>query len=311
MMGRGRHFFVLTPHDDLRQTVLGWWPETEVRWTVFPSGRQALEELLAVPPDLVLVDERLPDMSGFEVVHLIKSENVYRQVPVVVVVDDAGCLQGRDMAALELDDFLVRPLRPVESAARVLLAYHRAARELDANPLTKLPGNTSIIHRIQELIDRREDFALGYVDLDFFKAFNDAYGFARGDEVLLMTARVLMNSVRGYVQGIQFVGHVGGDDFVFIVPEAEVEGVCQRIIAYFDAIVPSFYDPEDRDRGALLSVDRQGRQQEFPIMAISIAVVFNRGGQLQHFGEASARAMELKKLAKKNPRSTYVLDQRS
>ncbi|HCF04752.1 MAG: diguanylate cyclase response regulator [Desulfomicrobiaceae bacterium] len=310
-MTRSRHFFLLSAEEALVQLVLGAWSEDQVRWTVFARGRAALEELLTAPPDLVLVDEHLPDMSGLELVQLIKNENVYRQIPVVVAFRGVESLVGRDIAALEADDFLVQPLGAEETRARILLAYSRAARELDANPLTKLPGNTSIIHRIQDLIDRREDFALAYVDLDYFKAFNDKYGFARGDEVLLMAARVLVNSVRGLVRGPHFVGHVGGDDFVFIVPEADVEGVCQRIIAHFDAIVPSFYDPDDRERGAILSVDRQGRPQEFPIMAVSIAVVFNRAGRLKHFGEASARAMELKKMAKKDPKSSYVLDQRS
>lgn len=310
-MMRPRHFFLLSAEENLTRFFLGLWSEDEVRWTVFARGRAALEELLSAPPDLVLVHERLPDMSGLALVQLIKNENVYRQIPVVVIWENSESLAAVDVASLEADDFLLQPLGADEARARVVLAHSRATRALDANPLTKLPGNTSIIQRIQDLIDRQEDFALAYVDLDYFKAFNDKYGFARGDEILLMTARVLVNSVRGFVQGPHFVGHVGGDDFVFIVPEDDVEGVCQRVITHFDAIVPSFYDPDDRERGAILSVDRQGQPQEFPIMAVSIAVVFNRAGRLKHFGEASARAMELKKRAKKDPKSNYVLDQRS
>ncbi len=310
-MVRQRHFFLLSADDALVEVVLGLWSKDIVQWSVFQQGRVALEELLSAPPDLVLVNEDLPDMSGLEVVRLVKSENVYRQVPVVVIFRDVAGLGAVDLNTVDIDDFLLQPLHPEEARARLLLAYVRATRELDANPLTKLPGNTSIIHRIQDLIERQEDFALAYLDLDYFKAFNDKYGFARGDEVLLMTARVVVNSIRGVVRGPHFVGHVGGDDFVFIVPEGEVEGVCQRIIAHFDAIVPVFYDPEDRERGGILSVDRQGQHQEFPIMAVSIAVIFNRGGRLKHFGEASARAMELKKVAKKNPKSSYVLDQRA
>jgi len=108
-----------------------------------------------------------------------------------------------------------------------------------------------------------------------------------------------------------FVGHVGGDDFVFIVPPDKAEGACQLVIDNFDSIVPNFYDQEDRMRGAIHSVDRRGNRQVFPLMAISLAVVFNRDGKLSHFGEASQIAMNLKKEAKKNPKSCYVLDKRA
>ncbi|MFW6324163.1 MAG: GGDEF domain-containing protein, partial [Desulfovibrionales bacterium] len=194
--------------------------------------------------------------------------------------------------------------------SRISLALHRSIRELDANPLTKLPGNTSIIHRIQELIERREDFALAYVDLDHFKSFNDKYGFSRGDEVLMMTARVIVNTIRSMLGVSGFVGHVGGDDFVFILPPDIAEDACRRILENFDGIVPHFYDAEDRRRGKIVSVDRQGREQEFSLMTVSIGVVLNRNGNLEHYGQASQTAMNLKKKAKENPKSSYVVDRR-
>jgi GGDEF domain-containing protein len=107
-----------------------------------------------------------------------------------------------------------------------------------------------------------------------------------------------------------FVGHIGGDDFVFIVPPEKVENVCKMVIQNFDSIVPNFYDPEDHEQGFIRSTDRQGKIQTFPMMALSIAVVFNYNAKLSHYGEASQIAMNLKKLAKKNPKSCYVMDQR-
>ena len=306
-----KHFFLATADKELEARLTSLWPETEVHWTCFERGTSALEYLLSDPPDLLVVDAQLPDLAGTELVQLIKGENVYRQLPIVLCLPDEDTLAKHDLRLLEIDDFMVRPLSDLTVKSRLTLAYHRATRELDASPLTKLPGNTSIIHKIQDLIDRQEDFALAYIDLDYFKSFNDKYGFSRGDEVLLMTARVIVNSIRAFMGAQTFVGHVGGDDFVFIVPPDKAESACEMVITNFDSIVPHFYDEEDRARGAIHSVDRQGHAQVFPLMAISIAVVFNHNGKLQHFGEASQIAMNLKKEAKKNPASCYVLDKRA
>lgn len=306
-----KHFFLITSDPVLEGSLRALWPEAEVKWTCFNRGASALEFLFSDPPDLLVVDQHLPDLSGSELVQLIKGENVYRQLPVVLCLEHETCLADLDLHTLEVDDFLIKPVSPALTRGRLILAYHRATRELDASPLSKLPGNTSIIHKIQDLIDRKQDFALAYIDLDHFKSFNDKYGFSRGDEVLLMTARVIVNTIRGFMGANTFVGHVGGDDFVFIVPPDKAESACTQVIDNFDSIVPNFYDQEDRARGAIHSLDRQGRKQIFPLMAISIAVVFNRDGCLEHYGQASQIAMNLKKEAKKNPKSCYVLDQRS
>jgi diguanylate cyclase (GGDEF)-like protein len=274
------------------------------------QGRGAIERLLTDPPDLLVVDQTLPDMAGLAVVAMVKSENVYRQLPVALILDAKALEADVDWVAAEVDELLIRPLTPPVLRARTILALARASRSLDANPLTKLPGNTSIIGRIQDLIERREDFALAYADLDYFKSFNDKYGFSRGDEVLMMTARIIVNTVRAVGGPQTFVGHVGGDDFVFILSPDRVEAACQAVVHSFDDIVPHFYDAADRERGFIQSVDREGNQRTFPLMAISIAVVFNRHGRLKHYGEASQTAMNLKKKAKENPKSCYVLDQR-
>jgi len=308
---RQQRGILLTPDPELAELFQSLWDPAEVEWTVIGRGLRAMEVIFNEPPDLLVVDNRLADIKSSEVVAIVKSENVYRQLPVILCLDPADLEQPWNWCELEADDFLVRPFSPTEAKERVHLALCRATRAMDANPLTKLPGNTSIIQRIQDLIDRRDDFALAYCDLDHFKSFNDKYGFSRGDEVLMMTARLIVNTIRGLTGVKTFVGHVGGDDFVFIVPASHAELACQRVVEAFDDIVPNFYDADDRERGSIVSTDRQGEVRTFPLMALSIAVVFNTGGRLQHYGEASAVAMGLKKKAKENPKSCYVLDRRS
>jgi diguanylate cyclase (GGDEF)-like protein len=286
------------------------WPEQEIEWSVFSCAGAVVEQLLTDPPALLVSDSVLPDMTGEALVSLVKSENVYRQVPTVLCMPRKDLYGDIDWSRLEADDIVFTPFEDQEFKARVELTLNRMSRSLDANPLTRLPGNTTIIQFIKEHIEKKRDFALGYADLDNFKAFNDKYGFFRGDEALMMAARVIVNTVRSFHGPLSFVGHVGGDDFVFALPLETVEAACKRLVASFDSIVPSFYDAADRERGSIVSKDRRGQTQTFPLMAISIAVVCNRNGSLKHYAEASAIAMQLKKKAKEDPGSVYVIDQR-
>ena len=308
---RQQRGILLSPDPELAALFRSLWTASEMDWTVIEQGRRAMEIIFNEPPDILLVDNRLQDIPSLDVAAIVKSENVYRQLPVILCLDAGDLAHGWNWNEIEADDFLVRPITPQEARERVHLTLCRASRAMDANPLTKLPGNTSIISRIQDLIDRKDDFALAYCDLDHFKSFNDKYGFSRGDEVLMMSARVIVNTIRSFPGVKSFVGHVGGDDFVFIVPARIAEEACKRVVAAFDDIVPHFYDADDRDRECIISTDRQGEVRTFPLMAVSIAVVFNTGGRLKHYGEASAIAMGLKKKAKENPKSSYVLDRRA
>lgn len=294
----------------LREFIPASWTTRRVDWTFFSTGREAAGALLATPPDIIICSGKLPDMPGVQLASLFKEENVYSQVPVILYFTEEQAKELTDWKNFEADDVLIFPCPGFLINARLEMALARASRTLDANPLTRLPGNTSIIRRTQGLIDQCQDFALAYCDLDYFKSFNDKYGFSRGDEVLMMTSRILLNSVKSLHPSFSFVGHVGGDDFVFIVPVNMAEDACKAVLAAFDGIVPHFYDEEDRQRGGIISTDRQGVLRAFPLMALSIAVVFNRNGSLRHYGEASQLAMNLKKKAKEAPLSNYVLDRR-
>ncbi len=301
-------FFLITPDKDLENILTN--ELKEVDWTVFNEGRKAIDHIFSYPPDMLIVDHLLKDINAFDIISLIKSENIYRQVPVIICFEKNFLLDPDLITSNEVDDFLTRPINIKEAVARIYLTYYRSFRTLDANPLTKLPGNTSIIKHIQKLIDKEEEFALAYADLDNFKAFNDKYGFSRGDEVILMTARVITNIIRSFKGINSFVGHVGGDDFVFVVSPEYIELICKGIINNFDNIIPYFYDEEDKKQGFIISKDRQGNIRKFPFISISIGVVFNKKGYFKHYGEISQEAMNLKRKAKENEGSCYLLDQR-
>jgi GGDEF domain-containing protein len=180
---------------------------------------------------------------------------------------------------------------------------------LDANPLTRLPGNLAIEKALLTRLQRQRRFAFCHVDLDNFKAFGDHYGYARGSEVLKMVGQTLLRLCEGELRDI-FIGHIGGDDFVLVCPPERVSGLCQQVIKEFDAAIPRFYDPDDQERGYIISRDRNDVVQQFPIMTISIAVVTNERREITSPMQVAEIAAQLKKYAKSFPKSIFVIDQR-
>lgn len=300
---------LVTMDAGLQKRVLDLWPETEIAWKVYENGANALLNIFDSKPDLLVVTANLPDMTGGQLINILKGENVYREVSTVICLTLDEFTNG-GISQFEPDDFFILPGNDSEFKTRLKLTLQRIQRTFDANPLTKIPGNTSIISYVQKLIDKKDKFSMGYCDLDYFKSFNDKYGFTRGDEVLQMTARIILNTVRSASPQNHFVGHVGGDDFVFVVPLEVAEDICKSVIHSFDSIVPQFYDQKDRKRGGIVSTDRQGAVCTFPLMGISIAVVNNEHGTMKHVGEVSQIAANLKKKAKKSLYSTYIIDRR-
>jgi GGDEF domain-containing protein len=209
------------------------------------------------------------------------------------------------------DDYLTKPIDTARLLARLNSAIHRNIRELDASPLTHLPGNTSIAQELEKAIENKESFAVIYGDLNNFKSFNDRYGFLRGDQAIKLAAQCFVTAVENRV-GMKpaFTGHIGGDDFVAIVHPNQAEKVCEDIISLFDAKVPSLYDEEDRKRGFIAGKSRQGQPVEYPIMGIALVVVRSADREFKHPAEISAMASELKVRAKSFVKSTFVTERR-
>ncbi|MDR2696195.1 MAG: diguanylate cyclase [Deltaproteobacteria bacterium] len=308
--GHALHIFLLAQDEELIASLQSLWPADQIAWTVFADGQSALEQVFSEPPDIVIAEQFLPGLNGIDVLRMMKEENVYRQVCAILVVRHADLHVLPSAAGLDVDELVILPASDDKLRMRVELALHRSSVTMDANPLTRLPGNTSIIHTIQRLIANGADFALAYTDMDNFKPYNDKYGFSRGDEMLLMTARLIVNTVSASQGEPSFVGHIGGDDFVFILPPDVMEDACKRLVGDFDAIVPSFYDPGERAQGYILSHDRQGHELRFPILSISIAVARNVNARYTHYAQLSHVAGQLKKAAKAIAGSSYVIDRR-
>ena len=181
---------------------------------------------------------------------------------------------------------------------------------LDASPLTRLPGNIAIEQVLKGKMANDEKFALCYIDLDDFKAYNDKYGYARGSELIKMTGEVIHRAKDEHGDPDDFVGHIGGDDFVLITAPENIEPVCEAVIAAFDRFAPDFYATEDRERGYIEGTDRYGITRRFPLMSISIAVVSDSRRSFESPIEIAQVATEIKDYVKSLPGSNYLVDRR-
>ncbi|MCM8766112.1 MAG: response regulator [Candidatus Omnitrophica bacterium] len=274
------------------------------------DGEEGLEKVSKRPPDLIILDFMMPKLNGPEVCQEIKKDILLRYIPIIMLTgrgEISDKIKGIDAGA---DDYIVKPFEPTELVARVKMVLRRTEIDLDANPLTHLPGNVSIQNELENRIRDNRLFAVCYIDLDKFKVFNDRYGFERGDKAIQETARVLIKAVEVRGSKDDFIGHIGGDDFVVITTPDKVDTLCPYIIKEFDKMIPALYDTEDRLRGYILGKDRKGNPLHTPLMTISIAVVTNEKRKLSHVAEIAQIGAELKEYAKSLEGSNYVKERR-
>jgi len=310
MAPAGREIFLISQDDQLNWKITKILVDRDYTVSTSRTVAEGLGKVYETPPSLIIIHEPVVRGQALKQLKSFKKDNLFSHIPVVLLVSPEWEKEGIDWDDYAVEDYLATSFRTEELANRIALCVSRFFRALDPNPLTRLPGNTSILREIQQSLDLGKNVAIAYLDIDNFKAFNDRYGFARGDEALRMTARILSNVVKDYRSEDSFVGHVGGDDFVFIIPADTIDEACKRLIASFDSIIPSLYEEEDRKKGCIISKDRAGKKQTFPLMSVSIAVVANEGKKLSHYGEVSEIASQIKKHVKKLSGSNYLVDRR-
>ncbi len=274
----------------------------------FNSMPSALDYIYNAIPNLIVMNITDDDPESVTVLNDLKSDPMFQQLPVLAVLPEAYTIA--DWGRFLVEDYIRRPDLGADFMARVNLSILRSERIVEINPLTRLPGNISINKEIQERIDGKKEFAFGYADLDFFKPFNDRYGFSRGDEVIKMTGRIVLGVIKSKQPQGSFVGHIGGDDFVFIIDMALVEEAAAEIIKAFDSLITGLYDPADLKQGFIKSFDRRGQSSQFPVMGISIGITETRNRAFTHYGEITEIAAEMKKFAKQFSGSCYRTDKR-
>jgi diguanylate cyclase (GGDEF)-like protein len=303
---------VLIADDDhnLRELLMEAFPKHKFEVYQSADGDETWETVKDLRPDIVLLDIMMPGMDGLEVCRLMRDNPGTRNIPVIMLTAKAQLkdkLEGIESGA---DDYVTKPFDPLELQARIEMHLRRYLRESDMSPITELPGNKAIDRELEARLESGKRFAFCYADLDDFKAYNDYYGFHAGSEVIRMTGNILAEAVMAQGSADDFLGHVGGDDFIILTSIEKSEPVCREIISRFDERIPSFYQPEDVEKGYIVSVDRRGYVMKFPIMTISISIVHNAYRQLEDSAQVGRIAAELKKYAKDLEGSVYVFDRR-
>lgn len=280
----------------------------EALWTT--EGSKTLESISRFVPDLVIIDYNLPGGAGLAIIKELKSDYHHAHIPMLLMIEKRNV--RRDILEIDqgLDDYLVKPPDPIDLEVRIEMALRRTEHHFFANSLTKLPGSRMLEGAVQQRLNEKQVFSFFYCDINNFKSFNDKYGYKRGDAVIIQTAYILMDVIKHHGQRGDFVFHIGGDDFVILASSASENAIARNIIEQFDKIIPFHYCEVDRRRGFIRMKDRQGKQIDFPLMSISIAIVNNVHRQMNSLIEFIEIAFELKGYLKQQAHSKSMSNRR-
>lgn len=274
------------------------------------SGEEGLDIVSAIKPDLIILDIVMPGMSGFDVCRILRADESNILTPIIMLTAQGS--EDDKLIGLELgaDDYIVKPFNSRELISRVRNTLVRIERNRQVNPLTGLCGNIEIQSELNYRLANKQKIAVIYCDLDNFKAFNDVYGFAKGDSAIRLTADIIRDAVHHAGNRDDFIGHVGGDDFVIVTSWDKSEIICKMIIEDFDKKILFLYNEEDRKKGFITTTNRLGQVRNFPIMTISLAIVTNEKRVYENALEIAQVAAEVKKYVKNLNGSNYLKDRR-
>lgn len=303
-----KKIFVIAKNIDIKKTVEKLLFNSSYKVRFFEDQKEAFQIIYDDTPELVIVEAIKNPLSELSLINEIKSDPLFVSMNVIAIVSSEFYL--KDLQSTVVDDYIRVDCLNSDLLMRVNLSFERVERVVASNPLTKLPGNLVIQREIQKRLNKNDIFALAYADLDNFKPFNDKYGFSRGDEVIKMLGRLILNIVRTEQPSGSFVGHIGGDDFIYIMDDEKIEKTTQKIINIFDNLIINFYDEKDVRKGYIESVDREGKLHFYPIMTISVGITSTRYRVFRHFSEIAESASAMKSVAKKQKNIRYAIDRR-
>ena len=270
-----------------------------------------LEIALNSIPSVIIINEDRIDVDILEICDKIRSDDDNTITPVIVCSSNIEKQHVLDVLNKSIEYYIKKPIDTdilyytVKNITRLMYMNRRVS------PLTGLPGNVQIHAELKKRLLNGEEFAVLYFDLDNFKAYNDIYGFVKGDEIIKFTARTILSSIHKISCSNSFVGHIGGDDFVGVVSSScNFEGICQDIIANFDAQVLQYFNDLDKERGYIEVANRRNVIEQFPLTSISIGVVVVTKGRFKNILEIGEIGAQVKHLAKITPGSAYAINRR-
>jgi len=290
-------------------TVSAWLDARGLVADVVQNEDDLMARALRGRPRLVVFDARANLDACGVVCRRMKRDSYTGIVPALFI-----CAKGERAVASAFEcgaDEVLTERTPVEECrVRMDVLLRRSDRDVYVHPSTRLPGTIDIEAEITRRLHQDTPFAVCYADLDHFKEFNDRYSYYDGDRVIRILAKILHDVVKGICAEQGFVGHIGGDDFIFIVPASAVNDTCAEIVFIFDSLVPYQYSEQDRRAGYFFGKDRRGQLHRVPLMTVSIGVVSNERRQFATAAQVSELATEMKSYAKTLTGSVYTIDRR-
>ncbi|HLD83061.1 MAG TPA: diguanylate cyclase, partial [Candidatus Omnitrophota bacterium] len=271
-----------------------------------------IDAIKKIAPDVIVLDVQTAHKSQLELCHLLKDDFTTNFIPIITLINKRHLRQQLLNLRYGVDDYLIKPPDPLDLRVRVEMAMRRTQFSLYASSLTGLPGGRIIEEALKEKIKHKDaPFSFAYVDLDNFKYFNDAYGYLKGDRVIMQAAFMLYTALKRQGNKNDFIGHIGGDDFVFITTPDACARVAQDFIIMFDMITPFHYSPEDRERGFIIARDRSHAVKRIALMSVSVAIV-NRdsSSDIENIVQLNEKVVEVKRYLKNIPGSKFMTDRR-
>lgn len=273
-----------------------------------PDGRAAVKFALCQTPQLISLDMMVRGMDGYEVIRQIRNHWKSMHIPIIVLSSlDEPANKVRAFEE-DIDDYITKPFHKDELLARIRRTLRRT-QQIFLSPLTGLPGGLQVERAINYKHRSSDPWSILYLDLDDFKAFNDVYGFLTGNEMICLVGRICQRIVYEYGNADDFVGHVGGDDFVIVTTPDRASILSQHIIERYKEESQAFYRPDDLKRGSISGVDRRGRPYQFPLVSLSIGVL-NDKIHPHNIREVSYLAAEAKCQAKQSTNNVYSISTR-
>ena len=282
------------------------------RVVIASDGQEAVDKVIELQPDLIILDIVMPKLDGFQVCQVLRDDP--RSTNIAIILLTARSIASDKVRGLSVgaDDYIVKPFDSSELAARVQSVLRRSSQMRDLSPLTHLPGNFRIASELENYVSTPgSKFAVLYCDIGNFKAYNDYYGFLKGDEVIKFTGKIIAEALHDFQSTPRFLGHIGGDDFVAITSEEHAQAIAQDIINRFDDGISNFYEERDRMNGAIAVKDRQNNVVTYGFATLAIGNVSTEFRDIRSQWEASVTATEMKSFAKRHGKSAYEVDRRS
>lgn len=274
------------------------------------DGEEALEKIANNPPELLVINYKLPKIDGYQVCSEVRNHLGMQKLPVILMVDAQFNEEEFKKHGIKVNDILVKPFTPKTLLGRVNAQVIKSKVLKEINPLTELPGQSQLQEKVTYRIKDGKKFNLLFCDIKGFATFNKVYGFEQGNQVICFLAKLVQEETSKYGNSVPEVFHLGGDDFVVLIDPGPAIEVSQNILNRFDSEIISFYNEEDRNRGGIVLPNRRGVVEQWPVMTLAIGIVGNEERVVNDWLEAELIGFEVLKCAQAMPGSGYFKDRR-